>query len=85
MKLSDAYYADLVLAFHVRLWLYGGILAVLAIILSGCTGDRPQNILPSMSADSQPLAEGEGDQTRNQIPHRGCDEKSDSALKKPLI
>lgn len=85
MSSLDAYYTDLVVAFVVRLGLFLGILATIAIVLSGCARDNPQDILPSMSADSQPItADGETDLTRNQQPHRGCDEKSDSSLRKPL-
>nr|QDH89010.1 MAG: hypothetical protein H2Bulk353598_000002 [Leviviridae sp.] len=86
MSSSDAYYADLVLSWVVRCWLYAGVLAVLAIGLSGCSRSGPQDILPSMSSDRSQLAEsGETDQTRNRLPHRGCDEKSDSSLAKPLL
>ena len=79
------YYADLTVAWVVRFWLYTGILAIFAIILSGCNRGAPQDILPSMSSERQQLADGDGDQTRNHLPDRGCDEKSDSSLKKPLL
>jgi hypothetical protein len=79
------YYADLSVAWVVRLGLYLGIMAIFAIILSGCNRGAPQDILPSMSSERQQLADGDGDQTRNHEPHRGCDEKSDSSLKKPLL
>lgn len=85
MNSSDAYYADLVLSVVVRIWLYLGVLAVLAFVMLGCTRSDPQDILPNMSSDRQQLVDGEGDQTRNRLPHRGCDEKSDSSLKKPLL
>jgi len=85
MNNHGLYYADLTVSWVVRFGLYLGILAIIAIILSGCNRNAPQDILPSMSSERQQLADGDGDQTRNQIPHRGCDEKSDSSLKKPLL
>jgi hypothetical protein len=78
------YYADLTVAWVVRLGLYLGTMAILAIVLSGCNRADPQNILPSMSSERLSLTGGDGDQTRNQQPQRGCDEKSDSSLKRPL-
>ena len=85
MNDHEIYYADLTVSWVVRIGLYLGILAILATILSGCNRGAPQDILPSMSSERQQLADGDGDQTRNQIPNKGCDEKSDSSLRKPLL
>lgn len=86
MSIRDGYYTDLWIAFVLRSGLFCGILAILAIVLSGCSRSGPQDILPSMSAVTDPIVgQGEDSQTRNQLPHRGCDEKSDSSLKKPLL
>ncbi len=85
MNSSDDYYKDLTISWVVRIGLYLGGVAVLAMVLSGCGRSNPQDILPSMSSLSSPLESGETDQTRNRLPHRGCDEKSDSSLSKPLL
>jgi hypothetical protein len=85
MKLHELYYMDLTVAWVVRIGLYLSVLAILAMVVFGCSRSAPQDILPSMSSERQQLADGDGDQTRNQIPQRGCDEKSDSSLKKPLL
>jgi len=69
--------------------LYIIILAFFAVLVS-LSGDNKTKSLMSLSkrikvaASQKIVSEGEGDQTRNRIPHRGNDEKSDSSLKKPL-
>nr|QDH90332.1 MAG: hypothetical protein H2RhizoL4914350_000002 [Leviviridae sp.] len=90
MSRHSAYHSDIVLAFLIRLWLILGILAISAIVLAGCSGSRTQDdVFPRKKEDTssgtQQLAEGEGNQTRNHQPQRGCDEKSDSALTRPLL
>lgn len=86
MSIRDGYYSDLLVAFVLRSGLFLGIVAILAMVLSGCSRSGPQDILPSMPAVNPQIAEGgEDSQTRNQIPQRGCDEKSDSSLKRPLL
>jgi len=85
MSNHDGYAKDLFLASLLRWWLFLGILAILAIA-SGCSPlPNAKDILPSMSTDSGSLSRGETNQTRNQLPQRGCDEKSDSSLTKPLL
>lgn len=84
MSTYDSYYRGAVVAWLLRIGLYGGIMAISAIVLSGCSVPKPLNILPSMSADAD-ISRREGHQTRNDEPHSGgCHEKSDSSLRKPL-
>jgi hypothetical protein len=86
MSIRDGYYQDLWIAFVLRTGLFLSVMAILAMVVSGCSRSGPQDILPSMPAVNPQIAEGgEDSQTRNQIPQRGCDEKSDSSLKKPLL
>jgi hypothetical protein len=86
MNSSDGYRQDLFLAFLFRVGLFCGMLAVIAIILLGCSRSGPEDVLPSTSA-ARPLflGPGEASQTRSQLPYnKECDEKSDSSLRKPL-
>lgn len=84
MKLHDGYYQDLFLAFLFRFWLTLGGLCVIALVAIGCS--RSETGSPSLdgSAVRVPLELGEGARTRNQLPQGGCDEKSDSSLRRPL-
>lgn len=84
MKNQDGYWNDLVLAFVLRGWLLGGIMAISAIVLAGCTVSNPMDLFRSSPAVSGSLNRGEGAQTRNRLPQGGCDEKSDSSPLKPL-
>jgi hypothetical protein len=86
MKPNDSYYADLLLAWLLRLGLLGGILAIVAGITACSIPLDATNILPKMSASRPPLGVGEDSQTRNyDTPQSGgCNEKSDSSLKRPL-
>lgn len=86
MQSSDAYRTDLVLAWVFRVGLYCGIMVIFAIILSSCGPRGPTDILPSMSADSRPVrpVEKRLDSESTTQP-MGCDEKSDSSLKRPLL
>lgn len=86
MNSRDGYYQDLLLASLLRIGLLIGIMAVSAIILSGCTRSGSEDVLPSTSA-ARPLflGPGEAGQTRNELPYnKECHEKSDSSLRKPL-
>lgn len=76
MTTRDAYMADLVLSGVLRLGLYGGILAILAIVLSGCSISEPLDLLSGRPKVPQSLTGGDAAGTRNQQPHGGCDEKS---------
>jgi|SwirhirootsSR2_FD_contig_123_34657_length_1389_multi_29_in_2_out_2_2 hypothetical protein len=85
MSKWDGYRLDLVLAFVLRGGLLCGILAIMAMI-SGCSPfSKPTDILPSMSGSALSLRADQENQTRSHIPQRGCDEKSDSSLTKPLL
>lgn len=84
MKTRDAYMADFVVACVVRLWLYGGLLAILAIMLSACTVGGPQDLLSNRPAVKSPLGDDQGYGTRNRQPQGGCDEKSGTTPNKPL-
>jgi len=84
MSTRDGYYLDLLVAALLRGWLFIGLLAILAII-PACSYPSAKDILPSMSSDPRSLTGGSSDQTRNHMPQRGCDEKSDSSLTKPLL
>lgn len=84
MRPYDTYRMELLVAFLVRVGLYGGIVAVLAMILANCSPPSAGDMLKGISP---PLAITPGDEsrTRNPIPPSGgCDEKSDSSLRRPL-
>jgi len=86
MQSSDAYRTDLVLAWVFRVGLYCGTLAILTLVLISCSPRGSTDILPSMSADSRPVRPVEkrldSESTTQPL---GCDEKSDSSLKRPLL
>lgn len=84
MTTRDAYMADLVLSGVLRLGLYGGILAILAIVLSGCSNSGPQDLLSGRPAVPRSLTEGDAAETRNRQPHGGCDEKSGTTPTWPM-
>lgn len=84
MRPYDTYRMELLVAFLVRVGLYGGIVAILAMILTNCSPFSTSDVLKS---PLPPLAimPGEESRTRNPIPPSGgCDEKSDSSLRRPL-
>jgi hypothetical protein len=84
MSNRDGYYLDLFVASLLRGGLLLGILAVMAM-MSGCSPfPSAKDVLPKMSSDALSFQGGETDQTRNQLPQRGCDEKSDSSLRGPV-
>jgi len=91
MNSSDGYFQDLFLSWLLRLGMLIGILAVLAIVLPGCSRDGSTSVLPFNTVGTEaarpPLNLGAGDasQTRNELPYnKECHEKSDSSLTKPL-
>lgn len=84
MPTSDSYYRGTMVAWILRIGLYAGVLAIMAITFVGCSVPKASDILPSMSASSD-ISRREGTQTRNDEPQSGgCHEKSDSSLRKPL-
>jgi hypothetical protein len=86
MPLRERYETDLVVSFVVRAILYASILAVLPVMIVACSKDGPSGgrLNATTSAEYQQFpAGGTGDQTRNPLPQRGTDEKSDSSLTKP--
>lgn len=78
MKTRDAYMADIVVACVARIGLYGGLLAILAIMLSACTVSGPQDLLSGRPVVKSPLGDEQQNGTRNRQPQGGCDEKSGS-------
>ena len=81
----DGYTLDWILANLFRVGMFCGVLAIMAMT-SGCSPfSKPTDILPSMSGGALSLRADSEDQTRSHIPQRGCDEKSDSSLKRPLL
>lgn len=84
MKSRDAYMADFVFACVVRFGLYGGLMAILAIMLANCTFSGPQDLLSNRPAVKSPLGDDQEYGTRNRQPQGGCDEKSGTAPKQPL-
>jgi hypothetical protein len=85
MKLSDGYYADLVLATLFRVGFTLGILCIIAVVSSGCSRTTPtEPVSLDAGAVRRQLDDGEAAQTRNRLPQGGCDEKSDSSLTGPL-
>ncbi|DAD50382.1 TPA_asm: hypothetical protein [ssRNA phage Gerhypos.1_2] len=89
MRSRSIYDTDLAVSLVIRIALYAAILAVIPFVLAGCsTKEGPQGgrFNATASADYQQLpAGGSSDQTRNPLPQRGADEKSDSSLTKPPI
>lgn len=75
----DGYHEDLFLAFVARGVLFASILALIASLLTGCLLQTPQLTLPSVSAETRVLRDGEATRTWIQTPQRGIDEKSNSA------
>lgn len=84
MKSRDAYMADFVLACVFRFGLYGGLLAICAIMLTNCTYSGPQDLLSGRPAVKSPLGDEQEYGTRNRQPHGGCDEKSGTTPIQPL-
>lgn len=86
MKPSHAYYADITLAWLLRLGLLLGFVVISATYLSGCSRSGQQDILPSLSSDGGKLGPPDrlSDSESNTY-SKGCDEKSDSSLKRPLL
>jgi len=84
MRPNDTYIADLVLAWVFRVGMYGGVLAIMAMT-TACSPTLPDplNLLPKRSA-APGVTQGEDSQTRNyNTPYDGgCNEKSDSSLRK---
>lgn len=76
MTTRDAYMADIMVGVVVRIGMYCGILAILAIVLSGCSISEPLDLLSGRPKVPQSLTGGDAAGTRNQQPHGGCDEKS---------
>lgn len=84
MSTRDSYYLDLCVATLLRGGMFLFILAIMAM-MAGCSPfPSAKDILPKISSDVLPFQDGSADQTRNQLPQRGCDEKSDSSLREPL-
>lgn len=84
MRPYDTYRMELLVAFLVRVGLYGGVVAILAMILANCSpptaGDMLKGISPPLA-----ITPGDGSRTRNDTPQDGgCHEKSDSSLRRPL-
>lgn len=80
MKLHDGYYQDLALATLLRVWIYLGILSIIAVVSFGCsTRTEVAGTSQDDPAARGLLDRGEANQTRNHIPQGGCDEKSDSS------
>lgn len=84
-KLRDAYHADLVFAFVVRLGIWGGLVAILATMLAACSVTAPQDLLANRPAVvKSPLGDDQEAETRNRQPQGGCDEKSGYTPTLPL-
>lgn len=76
---------DALLAYLLRFGLCAGIVAILALITACSPFPTAKDVLPSMSGGALSFRADQENQTRSQIPQRGCDEKSDSSLTKPLL
>ncbi|DAD51921.1 hypothetical protein QIP80_gp3 [ssRNA phage Gephyllon.1_16] len=87
MASHGSYDSDTVIAFTIRLYLILSFLAVMPFLIAGCAKDGPSGgrLNATTSAEYQQFnsAGGSADQTRNLLPQRGTDEKSDSSLTKP--
>lgn len=86
MSSHGSFDSDTVVAFTIRLYLILSFLAVMPFLIAGCTKDGPSGgrLNATTSAEYQQFpAGGSADQTRNPLPQRGTDEKSDSSLTKP--
>ncbi len=83
MSSRGSYDTDIAVSVVCRVAIFVSIVAI-AIMISGCQRSGTLGMLLCISADNQQIyAGGATDQTRNQLPQRGCDEKSDSSLKQP--
>lgn len=83
MQSYGSYKSDAALAFGFRLAVYLVIAGALALVVAGCAKDGPQGgrFSTTASGEYQQLSAGGSiDQTRNQLPIKGTDEKSDSSL-----
>jgi hypothetical protein len=86
MRPYDTYRMELLVAFLVRVGLYGGIVAILATLIAGCSPTSPKDVIPSgMSLPPLAIMPEVESRTRNDIPQDGgCHEKSDSSSRRPL-
>lgn len=83
MSTRDGYYQDLLLANLLRIWVTLGFMAIFAIFLSGCSGNKAGTASSEVGAARDLLDRGDTSETRNRPPQGGCDEKSGSAPKWP--
>jgi len=88
MSSSNFQYSGFLSDADLRFILYILTIAFFAILVAICSPGRVRDIM-RLSSRVLPVAtlpiseEGSSDQTRNLLPHRGTDEKSDSSLTKP--
>lgn len=78
----SGYYTDLYIAFLLRLMLFLGMGAIMALILGGCA----DSVIRSHAVDlavKGTYVPGNAVETRNQIPQGGTDEKSGSTPATP--
>lgn len=84
MQNRDEYFTGLVVAFLLRFGMLCGLLAIMAMMSACSPTTKAVEALKEFSADAD-ISRREGNQTRNYIPpDGGCNEKSDSSLRKPL-
>jgi hypothetical protein len=89
MSLREKWESDTFVSFVVRFILFAAFMAVSPFLIVACSKDGPSggrlNATTSAEYQQYSSAGGTGDQTRNPLPQRGADEKSDSTPTKPPI
>lgn len=82
MNTRDSYYADLILAIWIRGTIYFSFMAILAMMLSGCSADSERSRAIDLAVKGQ-YVPGDVAKTRNQPPQGGIDEKSGQTPTEP--
>jgi hypothetical protein len=82
MNVRDGYYTDLYLAFMIRFAIFACFLAILAMMLAGCSADSERSRAIDLAVKGQ-YVPGDLAKTRNQPPQGGIDEKSGQTPTEP--
>jgi len=82
MNVRDGYYTDLALAFWIRAAIATSFIAILAMLLAGCSADSERSRAIDLAVKGQ-YVPGDVAKTRNQPPQGGIDEKSGQTPTEP--
>jgi len=84
MSNHGSYHMDIAIAALSRTVITVGLLAFMAWGFAGCTAEKDRSRAVDLSVKgAYSVPPGAADQTRNQLPHGGIDEKSDPTPTKP--